>query len=275
MGTCGCSGKKKSMFFSDCGCGCAGKKQEKKFLISVVSALIFFIIANPSTYRLMRRVLGSRIATPNGNPTTLGLTVHSVVYLLIVWKMMNVRRVEEYTMGEDAPPMPPVEEEAAEPSPEEEIAVDETEFVPEVPEIGGGDASDDEFEEDVAELPVIEDISPAPVVVPEATVAEYPVLYDPKMINMAIDFDGDLESDDLDIPVTEGFAPMAPVDLPNKMRQAGRLEFKALSSFDFDTTDVAPEVSVSQSVDVDMEAVGPADMEAGIEMESSVPVDIM
>ena len=269
MGTCGCSGKKKSMFFSDCGCGCAGKKQEKKFLISVVSALIFFIIANPSTYRLMRRVLGSRIATPNGNPTTLGLTLHSVVYLLIVWKMMNVRKVEEYTMGEDAPPV----EEAAEPSPEEEIAVEEPELVP---EIGGGDASDDEFEEDVAELPVIEDISPAPVVVPEATVAEYPVLYDPKMINMAIDFDGDLESDDLDIPVTEGFVPMAPADLPNKMRQAGRLEFKALSSFDFDTTDdVTPEVSVSQSVDVDMDAVGPADMEASIEMESSVPVDIM
>ena len=268
MGTCGCSGKKKSMFFSDCGCGCAGKKQEKKFLISVVSALIFFIIANPSTYRLMRRVLGSRIATPNGNPTTLGLTVHSVVYLLIVWKMMNVRKVEEYTMGEDAPPV----EEAAEPSPEEDITVEEPELVP---EIGGGDASDDEFEEDVAKLPVIEDISPAPVVVPEATVAEYPVLYDPKMISMAIDFDGDLESDDLDIPVTEGFAPMAPVELPNKMRQAGRLEFKALSSFDFDTTDVTPEVSVSQSVDVDMDAVGPADMEASIEMESSVPVDIM
>ena len=260
------------MFFSDCGCGCAGKKQEKKFLISVVSALIFFIVANPSTYRLMRRVLGSRIATPNGNPTTLGLTVHSVVYLLIVWKMMNVRKVEGYTMGEDAPP---VEEVAPEPSPEE-IAVEEPELVPDVPEIGGGDASDDEFEEDVAELPVIEDISPAPVVVPEATVAEYPVLYDPKMINMAIDFDGDLESDDLDIPVTEGFAPMAPAELPNKMRQAGRLEFKALSSFDFDTTDVTPEV-LSQSVDVDMDAVGPADMEASIEMEmeSSVPVDIM
>ena len=174
-------------------------------------AHLFFIVANPSTYRLMRRVLGSRIATPNGNPTTLGLTVHSVVYLLIVWKMMNVRKVEEYTMGEDAPP---VEEDAAEPSPEEEIAVEEPELVPEVPEIGGGDASDDEFEEDVAELPVIEDISPALVVVPEATVAEYPVLYDPKMINMAIDFDGDLESDDLDIPVTEGFAPMAPGGAP-------------------------------------------------------------
>ena len=34
---------------------------------------------------------------------------------------------------------------------------------------------------------------------------------------------------------------------------------------------------MSQSVDVDMDAVGPADMdmEASVEMESSVPVDIM
>ena len=59
------------------------------------------------------------------------------------------------------------------------------------------------------------------------------------------------------------------------MGKESKLEFKALSSFDFDTTDVTPEVSVSQSVDVDMDAVGPAEMEAGIEMESSVPVDIM
>ena len=47
-------------------------------------------------------------------------------------------------MGEDAPPV----EEKTEPSPEEEIAVEEPELVPEVPE-WGGDASDDEFEEDV------------------------------------------------------------------------------------------------------------------------------
>ena len=45
-------------------------------------------------------------------------------------------------MGEDAPPV----EEAAGASPEEEIAVEEPELVPDVP--GGGDASDDEFEED-------------------------------------------------------------------------------------------------------------------------------
>ena len=57
------------------------KKQEKSFDLGRECAHLF-IIANPSTYRLMRQVLGSRIATPNGNPTTLGLTVHSVVYLL-------------------------------------------------------------------------------------------------------------------------------------------------------------------------------------------------
>ena len=42
-----CSGQKKSLIFSDCGCGCKGKVQEKKFLISLMSALLFFVIANP------------------------------------------------------------------------------------------------------------------------------------------------------------------------------------------------------------------------------------
>ena len=54
--------------FKDCGCGCNGKKQEEKLLISIISGLTFFIVANPETFRLVRRVLGPRIATPHGMP---------------------------------------------------------------------------------------------------------------------------------------------------------------------------------------------------------------
>lgn len=78
--------------FKDCGCGCNGKKQEEKFIISIISGLTFFIIANPETFRLVRRVLGPGIATPNGCPSTMGLLVHTVVFILIVWGMMNVRK---------------------------------------------------------------------------------------------------------------------------------------------------------------------------------------
>uniref|UniRef100_A0AB38ZM33 Uncharacterized protein n=1 Tax=Mantoniella tinhauana virus 1 TaxID=3111543 RepID=A0AB38ZM33_9VIRU len=78
--------------FKDCGCGCKGKKQENKFIISVISGLTFFIVANPETFRLVRRVLGPRIATPTGCPSTLGLVVHGIVFTLIVWGMMNIKK---------------------------------------------------------------------------------------------------------------------------------------------------------------------------------------
>jgi hypothetical protein len=78
--------------FKDCGCGCNGKKQEEKFIISVISGLTFFIVANPETFRLVRRVLGPAIATPTGCPSTLGLLVHTVVFILIVWGMMNIKK---------------------------------------------------------------------------------------------------------------------------------------------------------------------------------------
>ncbi len=78
--------------FKDCGCGCNGKKQQDKLVISIISALTFFVIANPETFRIVRRVLGSRIATPTGCPSTLGLAIHSVVFMLVVWGMMNINR---------------------------------------------------------------------------------------------------------------------------------------------------------------------------------------
>ena len=78
--------------FKDCGCGCNGKKQEDKFIISIISGLTFFIVANPETFRLVRRVLGPRIATPTGCPSTLGLLVHTLVFILVVWGMMNIKK---------------------------------------------------------------------------------------------------------------------------------------------------------------------------------------
>jgi hypothetical protein len=80
------------IIFKDCGCGCDGKKQQEKFVTSLISGLTFFVIANPETFRLVRRVLGPGIATPTGCPSTMGLLVHSVVFILVVWAMMNVKR---------------------------------------------------------------------------------------------------------------------------------------------------------------------------------------
>jgi len=100
-----CTGHKKSWLFNDCGCGCKGKKQEQKFLISVMSALVFFIIANPDTFRITRRIFGKWISSPTGCPTGKGLMFHTLVFLLVVWGMMNIKR-EGFTLLDPSPSGP-------------------------------------------------------------------------------------------------------------------------------------------------------------------------
>ena len=78
--------------FKDCGCGCGGLKQQEKLITSIISGLTFFVIANPETFRLMRSILGSSIATPTGCPSTRGLILHSFVFILVVWGMMNIKK---------------------------------------------------------------------------------------------------------------------------------------------------------------------------------------
>ena len=122
--------------FKDCGCGCNGQRQQEKFVTSVISGLTFFIVANPQTYLLVRRVLGSRIASPNGNPTLIGLLVHSLVFMLVVWAMMNLKKREKYESKAPAPapaqaPAPEVVEGPA-PAPEEVVE----EVAAPAPEVG-------------------------------------------------------------------------------------------------------------------------------------------
>ena len=97
-----CTGHKKSWLFNACGCGCKGKKQEQKFLISIMSALVFFIIANPDTFRITRRIFGKWISSPTGCPTGKGLMFHTLVFLLVVWGMMNIKR-EGFTLMDPSP----------------------------------------------------------------------------------------------------------------------------------------------------------------------------
>ena len=91
--------------FKDCGCGCNGKKQEDKLIISIISALTFFVVANPATFRFVRGILGSWIASSNGCSTTLGLIVHSIVFMLIVWGMMNIKKDAPSCSKADASPV--------------------------------------------------------------------------------------------------------------------------------------------------------------------------
>ena len=99
--------------FKDCGCGCNGKKQEQKLIISIISALVFFVVANPETFKLVRRLVGSWVATPTGCPSMMGLLLHAVVFMLVVWGMMNIKKEamdgEEIKVEEESEPEPMAE----------------------------------------------------------------------------------------------------------------------------------------------------------------------
>jgi len=54
--------------FKDCGCGCNGKKQENKLIISIISALTFFIVANPDDIPPRQASSGTQDRHPHGMP---------------------------------------------------------------------------------------------------------------------------------------------------------------------------------------------------------------
>lgn len=78
--------------FKDCGCGCKGKRQEEKFVISLMSAALFFIVANPATFKLMSQTFGKWISDGTGCPSIYGLLLHAFVFMLITWGMMNLKK---------------------------------------------------------------------------------------------------------------------------------------------------------------------------------------
>ena len=72
-----------------------GVKQQDKFTISLMSALLFFVVANPETFKIMRNVVGTWVSSPTGCPSTKGLIFQTGVYLLITWLLMNINKVEK------------------------------------------------------------------------------------------------------------------------------------------------------------------------------------
>ena len=65
----------------------------KKWQISIFSAFIFMLVVHPYTYRCTQKMLGGllgRIADPNGCPTTRGLILHTIVYILLVRGSMDL-----------------------------------------------------------------------------------------------------------------------------------------------------------------------------------------
>jgi len=54
------------------------------------TTLVFFLIANPETYRLFQKFLGSwvTIASDGGCPTPTGFFIHTGLFFLVLWSLM-------------------------------------------------------------------------------------------------------------------------------------------------------------------------------------------
>ena len=66
----------------------------KKWQISIFSAFIFILVIHPYTYTFTQKWLGGllgKIAERNGCPTTRGLVIHTLVYILLVRGSMNLK----------------------------------------------------------------------------------------------------------------------------------------------------------------------------------------
>ena len=50
---------------------------------NILPFILFFIVANPATFKLVRSVAGSWVASAEGLPTTLGLLLHALVFVLL------------------------------------------------------------------------------------------------------------------------------------------------------------------------------------------------
>jgi hypothetical protein len=56
---------------------------------SFYSALVFFLIANPETYKFTQMIFGSMFTISNGGcPTPAGLFFHSIVFFVVLLGLM-------------------------------------------------------------------------------------------------------------------------------------------------------------------------------------------
>ena len=96
----------KSYYCSNCKdqgkCKCLTSKRDK-VVISLMSALLFLVIAHPETFKIVRKIFGTWVSTPTGCPSMNGLVLHAVVFFAITWLLMNVNKREKET-GTDTPP---------------------------------------------------------------------------------------------------------------------------------------------------------------------------
>jgi hypothetical protein len=65
----------------------------------VVPFIVFFLVANPETFKMTRSLLGSWVGSTYGVPSNFGLLLHALVFVLLctfVWQLVYGKRVSKY-----------------------------------------------------------------------------------------------------------------------------------------------------------------------------------
>lgn len=60
-----------------------------KLAITILAAAIFYMIANPFTYKLTRQVFGTWVASDTGCATFHGFLLHTLIYGIITYALMR------------------------------------------------------------------------------------------------------------------------------------------------------------------------------------------
>ena len=62
---------------------------------SFYSTLVFFLVANPETYKIIQNLFGSfigTVASSGGCPTPMGLFLHTVLFFVVILSLMMFPR---------------------------------------------------------------------------------------------------------------------------------------------------------------------------------------
>lgn len=67
----------------------------------IIPFVLFVLVANPETFKLVRSIAGGWVASSYGVPTLPGLLLHALVFVVLchfVWKAVYGRKTSNYYM---------------------------------------------------------------------------------------------------------------------------------------------------------------------------------
>jgi hypothetical protein len=72
---------------------------DSDWIKKIVPLAVFFVVANPATFKLTRSVAGGWIANSYGLPTTAGLLLHALVFVIVahfLWRLVFGKKTSGY-----------------------------------------------------------------------------------------------------------------------------------------------------------------------------------